>query len=395
MGMPSFARAIERVEDRVRARQRLDAGVLDRLRADPAVVMSAGGMEPDPWQAGVFRSQSERIMLLCSRQCFDAGTVVLDRTGRATRICHHPDAWATGVRPVRRYTVRGGASVTVTDNHPLWSEDGWVPAGTLKRGDRIAVLSEWGQWPAETDLRRDVQHGTWVRPRTTNVEFALTEDLGRLLGYLATDGSNRPGQSIKFTNNRPGYLAEVEGLARAVTGVEAKRYAKGAGFDLLFTTSKARHDNRLMDLMRSLRWDERFPTDVFAFPLPAVAAFVNRAWAGDGCVRQGKGGHPEVFLACKNEVYGRYFQLLLMKLGVHARLTTEWMKKCTRPFHRLVLGSGRHNLERFFAVVGPIFGKEERSRAVLDHFRRTTKAQDYRKVDHRGRTARCSTWRWS
>jgi LAGLIDADG-like domain len=383
MGL-ALTNAISRLEARVRARQRLDAGVLDRLRADPAEVMVAGRMDPDPWQAGVLRATAERTLLLCSRQCFDADTVVLDRAGRAMRVCDHPDAWCTGVRPVRRYTVRGGAAVAVTDNHPVWSAGGWVPAGTLKRGDRIAVLSHWDRWPAAERLERDVQHGTWVRPRTTRVAFPLTEDLGRLLGYLATDGSNRPGQSIKFTNTRPAYLAEVERLAFDLTGVAAKRYAKGSGFDLLFTTTKARHDNRLMDLMRSVRWDHRFPTDVFAFPLPAVAAFVNRAWAGDGCVRQGKGGHPEVFLACKDEVYGRYFQLLLMKLGVHGRLTTEWMNKCTRPFHRLVLGGGRLNIERFFSAVGPIYGKEDRSHAVLDYFRRTTKAQDYRKCDHRG-----------
>jgi hypothetical protein len=166
--------------------------------------------------------------------------------------------------------------------------------------------------------------------------------------------------------------------------VSAKWYPKGKGADLLFTTTKARHDNRLMDLMRAVHWDCRFPTDMFAFPAAAAAAFVNRAWAGDGCVRQGKAGHPEVFLACKNAVYGRYFQLLLMKFGVHSRLTTEWMKKSTQPFHRLVLGCGRANVERFFAVVGPIYGKEENSHKALAYVRGTSKAQDYRKLDHEG-----------
>ncbi len=64
----ALASAIARVEARVRARQRLDAGVLDRLRADPAGVMTAGGLDPDPWQAGVLRSNAERTLLLCSRQ---------------------------------------------------------------------------------------------------------------------------------------------------------------------------------------------------------------------------------------------------------------------------------------------------------------------------------------
>jgi hypothetical protein len=44
----SLATAMARVEAGVRARRRLDAGVLDRLRADPAGVMVAGGLDPDP-----------------------------------------------------------------------------------------------------------------------------------------------------------------------------------------------------------------------------------------------------------------------------------------------------------------------------------------------------------
>jgi hypothetical protein len=64
----ALATAIARLEDKVRARQRLDAGVLDRLRADPASVMVAGGMPPDPWQANVLRNSADRTLLLCSRQ---------------------------------------------------------------------------------------------------------------------------------------------------------------------------------------------------------------------------------------------------------------------------------------------------------------------------------------
>lgn len=64
----ALASAIARLEGRVRARRRLDAGALDRLRADPAGVMTAGGMVPDEWQADVLRSAAARTLLLCSRQ---------------------------------------------------------------------------------------------------------------------------------------------------------------------------------------------------------------------------------------------------------------------------------------------------------------------------------------
>jgi hypothetical protein len=64
----SLGTAMARVEAGVRAHQRQDAGVLDRLRADPAGVMVAGGLDPDPWQADVLRKDAPRTLLLCSRQ---------------------------------------------------------------------------------------------------------------------------------------------------------------------------------------------------------------------------------------------------------------------------------------------------------------------------------------
>jgi hypothetical protein len=383
MSVRQLLRKLGRLEA-LAALRAAEPSALEALQADPTTLMTRAGMRPDPWQARLLRSDASRFLLLASRQCFDADTVVLDRRGRACRICDHPDAWPTGVRPVRRYTARGGAAVTVTDNHPLYGPDGWVPAGTLRLGDPVAVLSSWGWWEGRDELEGFVEHGTFGRRNPTYVAFPAGEELGQLLGYLMTDGSNRPGQSIKFTNTRRRYLDEVEWLVGILTGVSAKHYPKGKGADLLFTTTKRRRDNPLMDLVRAVRWDAGFPTDLFACEPEVAAAAVNRAWAGDGCVRQNKGGVPEVFLACKNEVYGRYFQLLLLKLGVQSRLTTEWMKKCTKPFHRLMLGCGRRNLERFFGAVGLIYGKEERSAAVLEHLARRQESADPRPLHHVG-----------
>ncbi len=38
------------------------------LRLDPAAIMERGGLQPDPWQQRLLRSNAERVLLLCSRQ---------------------------------------------------------------------------------------------------------------------------------------------------------------------------------------------------------------------------------------------------------------------------------------------------------------------------------------
>jgi hypothetical protein len=43
-------------------------GLLARLRADPAAVLTRAGLAPDPWQLALLRSRSPQSLVLCSRQ---------------------------------------------------------------------------------------------------------------------------------------------------------------------------------------------------------------------------------------------------------------------------------------------------------------------------------------
>jgi hypothetical protein len=66
--LTTLLRSVERIEQRIRTREQSNTTTLDRMRVDPAAVMTAGDMKPDPWQEGLLRSEADRVMLLCSRQ---------------------------------------------------------------------------------------------------------------------------------------------------------------------------------------------------------------------------------------------------------------------------------------------------------------------------------------
>lgn len=51
--------------------------------ADPARIMEAAGLPPDPWQAGVLRSQERRTLMLCTRQGGKSTTVAAKALHRA------------------------------------------------------------------------------------------------------------------------------------------------------------------------------------------------------------------------------------------------------------------------------------------------------------------------
>ncbi len=68
MSAATLKRAVERIEAGVRLRQERGTDMLDRLRADPVELMTAAKMKPDPWQEQILRSQSDRVIILGSRQ---------------------------------------------------------------------------------------------------------------------------------------------------------------------------------------------------------------------------------------------------------------------------------------------------------------------------------------
>jgi hypothetical protein len=60
-------RILERLLDRLHLTSR-EPPLLARMQNDPALILQAARFQPDPWQAQLLRSQSERMLLLCSRQ---------------------------------------------------------------------------------------------------------------------------------------------------------------------------------------------------------------------------------------------------------------------------------------------------------------------------------------
>lgn len=306
------------------------------------------------------------ITALFSRQCLDGDTIVFNQDGTATRLRNMDRVVATGVQPTKRYRIHGGAEVVMTDNHPVLTPGGWTAAGLLRKGDKVSVLTYNNQWLGSTKIDREIHVGRHRTPR--RVTLPVNSALAQWLGYFTTDGSFRPRQSPKFTNTREEYLQEFSDLTEKYFGVAVKRYAKGNGADLLLTTSKSSYDNPVLDLLHALDWDHKFPVDVFGWSPDVVADFVNRAWAGDGCITMKKRG-PEIFLATGNdEVYARYWQSLLHKFGVQSTIKREQMAGGTGTFYRLVVGSGALNTRRFFTSFGLIYGKEEQSLAAIDFF---------------------------
>src|SRR5262249_35492770 len=139
--------------------------ILDRLRADPARIMSDGGLSPDVWQSDVLRSTADRLLFLCSRQAGKAlavdtpiappggwttmgevrpGDRVYDERGQP---CEVMSCSETLYRPVYRVRFSDGEELIADAEHQWITLDAACRAALSR--SREPVPSDWPSWRAQ------------------------------------------------------------------------------------------------------------------------------------------------------------------------------------------------------------------------------------------------------
>ena len=68
MSLATLQRDIAKLREAIRQHQPPTHPTLDRIRTDPAALMTLAGLSPDPWQRRLLSCPSPRTLLLCSRQ---------------------------------------------------------------------------------------------------------------------------------------------------------------------------------------------------------------------------------------------------------------------------------------------------------------------------------------
>jgi intein/homing endonuclease len=318
------------------------------------------GFKPLPYQAKLLEDKEKRIVVIWPRQCVDKNTFVYLSDGTTLPIKEVPTAWRTGRRECFKLTTEDGRELIATAEHRFLTENGWKELQELHAGDTILA-------PDHIPI-----FGT----------LGLTEERVKLLAYLVTDGYfKNQRQAVKFTGKEP-YLSEVETcVAREFADIKPKRYPKGNCFDLMLTTYHGNSkENSLRAWLRSLDFDGGFPRIAFQLPREKLALFINRLYAADGyiaiwkAVRRSKtdtrkrnglgaGKAAEIGLGAPDYRFVKALQLILFKFGMKSRITVEGPSpgtKYTKPFFRLRIGD-IHSLRIFGEIVGPVYGKEQRS----------------------------------
>lgn len=254
--------------------------------------------------------------------------------------------WKDAIQQSYRIHTKSGRTTGYSEEHPCWTQRGWVAAKDLTVGDTFAVA-------------RNMPGGSVEYPR----------ERAWLLGLLLGDGGLTTPSRVSLTCADPLLLSALPGVAKscgfqsridpspdlakhiALSG-GATQWIRGFGLD-----GKSSHTKFI-------------PPEVFAWDNESVSALIQGYFDADGCV--GERSKVVEFSSVNRDMLGQV-QSLLLRFGVVSsiRIKNGTYKSQPHVSHRLQINGS--SLTPFAALIGQSSSKGVRVQALVN---RLGKAND-------------------
>jgi replicative DNA helicase len=314
---------------------------------------------------------NKRPVMSDLRECVTGDTLVLLTSGRRVPIRDlvgtEPEVWAmsgqrkivpargdrvwsVGVKPVLRIALASGRVLRATANHRVFGGRGWVEAGQLNRGDRLALARHLPcggakSWPEHTLI---------------------------LLGHLIGDGSYLVHQPLRYTTASEENSEAVAAAAREVGSTVTRHAGRGQWHQLIISGNGDRwHPAGVGKWLKGLgihgqrSHEKHLPEEVFELPESQLALLLRHLWATDGSIhvrKEGqKGAHRIYFCTCSPRLAGDVTALLL-RFGLVARIKSI-VQRGYKTLYNVDI-SGADQQLRFLDKIGA-FGPRARPAARL------------------------------
>jgi len=278
------------------------------LRADTGAPVTFGELMRDGWEGMLVWSVDEQHRLV---------------PAPVTKV------FAAGTKEIYQLRLASGREVKASANHPFLTFSGWVPLGTLRLDDRIAIPRHIPE-PVSAGLG-------WPEYR-----------LG-LLAHLIGDGCVLRKQPVHYTSQDPANLKFVELAAAAEFGITPRRVQQKNWWHVYLPAPYRCTHGRWNPLhvwfrelgIENLRSHEKhLPTAIYAASDEEICLFLHHLWATDGSVsrRRGKTADKAYYASSSRELaYG--VAHLLARLGIVARIR-QVEKAGYRPGYHVIVADG-------------------------------------------------------
>jgi len=262
-------------------------------------------------------------------------------------------------KPVLRFKLRSGRTITVTHNHPLRivNEHGfivWRPAGKIKAGDTIVSAAFGAEEAASGE--------------------GLSEDEAVFLGYLVAEGTLTEKSRVSFSNWDPEVGAEFTRLAENMFDARVRCYY---GKEYHVSGSKLRTElaeHYGLDYVTA--HGKSVPQCIRVGGHKIQRAFLSALFEGDGWID----ASSTIGLGTASELLAREVQLLLLGLGIPSTVSSKFNSKYERDYWSVTINPAVAH--RFLDDIG--FRSEKRRKKVAASFRQSKYDPRFENIPHLG-----------
>jgi len=253
-----------------------------------------------------------------------------------------------GIKPCYEVVTKYGRKISITNNHPLLTLDGWKQLKDLKVGDNIAVPST-----------------LFVKGKEL-----ITDAEIRLLGFLIGDGCTT--DQCSFTNITPKVICQFKKDVKTLSNKLEVHVRNKKCFYIVQPTlppGKATLIKEFIkkhELLGKHAWEKTVPKVVFKSTKRQIALFINSLFACGGCVynRSSKKKYSQICIEYNSTSEQLIYDIqhLLLRFGINgliyehkAHYKVNGKKKLCRINYRLTINNAK-DVNTFINKIG-ILGK--------------------------------------
>jgi hypothetical protein len=264
--------------------------------------------------------------------------------GARKAVVEDATAFPSGKKECVRVKLGSGLQVSLSTDHPILTQRGWVHASELRQIDMVAT----------------------ARKAPQPEKFAeYTDDEILFLAYMAADGEC--SNNRVFTNMNAARLDEFKAVVARMGGESKFIVMSGQAEEWIVKNGRDSLFRRLLKRtgLNCLSKDKRLPPDFYGLTDKQIALFLNRFIACDGHIDL---NNRLVDITLASELLIRDLRFLLLRLGICSRSA---FRIAHSPSGEAVFPAWRLTISGEAAVVllkltGSIVGKETETKDLLE-----------------------------
>ncbi len=289
-------------------------------------------------------------------------------------------AWKTGVKPVYKLKTRSGYEIEATKDHKIFTSNGKVALGELKKGDKILVQSEEGLWSDNYDLPFEVVNetkGKNGRTYVNNFPKKWSEEIGWVLGWLVGDGwvchkNNRQDVGFTFSREDKQIMEKIKPIVNRWRKLETREILRGNGvYHLTYRSRNFIAYLKNLGVKMSTAEGKEIPDSIRIAPREVVVSFLQALFSADGTIGIHKKNQTRyIRLTSKSEKLLKQVQVLLANFGIRTTVYNRSRKPAIKMGYRndgilFELQISKTNIAVFLNKIGFIGSHYQRKAEIL------------------------------